>query len=71
MKCGKEIELANALISNAGLPYGGGLVVYNTQHPLIYPYTNKKRPNKPIRCDVWSVELMRYRHTNRPTDTAS
>ena len=29
------------------------------------------RPSRPIRCDVWIVEWMRYRPTNRPTDTAS
>ena len=26
------------------------------------------RPSRPIRCDVWIVERMRYRPTNRPTD---
>ena len=29
------------------------------------------RPSWPIRCDVWIVERMRYRPTNRLTDTAS
>ena len=26
------------------------------------------RPSRPIRCDVWIVERMRYRQTDRPTD---
>ena len=26
------------------------------------------RPSRPIRCDVWIVERMRYRQTERPTD---
>jgi len=26
------------------------------------------RPCRPIRCDVWIVQRMRYRPTNRPTD---
>ena len=39
---------------------------------------NETRPSRPIRCDVWIVERMRYptdqptdRLTNRPTDTFS
>ena len=28
----------------------------------------KTRPCRPIRCDVWIVERMRYQPTNRPTD---
>jgi len=31
----------------------------------------KTRPSRPIRCDVWIVERMRYRPTDRQTDTAS
>merc|ERR1712074_134300 len=35
----------------------------------------KTRPSRPIRCDVWIIERMRYRQTNQPTnqptDTAS
>ena len=31
----------------------------------------KTRPSRPIRCDVWIVERMRYRPTDQPTDTAS
>ena len=38
------------------------------------PTVKVTRPSRPIRCDVWIVERMRYptdRPTNRPTDTAS
>ena len=28
----------------------------------------KTRPSRPIRCDVWIVERMRYQPTNRQTD---
>ena len=36
--------------------------------------TKSTRPSRPIMCDVWIVERMRYptdRPTNQPTDTAS
>ena len=38
--------------------------------PCIRPcrYVNVTRPSRPIRCDVWIVERMRYQPTNRPTD---
>ena len=36
-----------------------------------WPMTRKTRPSRPIRCAVWIVERMRYRPTDRPTDTAS
>merc|ERR1712074_522345 len=37
-----------------------------------YGFRQKEtRPSRPIRCAVWIVEQMRYRPTNRPTDTAS
>ena len=29
---------------------------------------NETRPSRPIRCDVWIVERMRYRPTDRPTN---
>ena len=34
----------------------------------------KTRPSRPIRCDMWIVERMRYptdRQTDRPMDTSS
>ena len=37
-------------------------------------FLNKTRQSRPIRCDVWIVERLRYptgRPTNQPTDTAS
>ena len=30
----------------------------------------RTRPSRPIRCAGWIVERMRYRPTDRPTDTA-
>ena len=30
---------------------------------------NRIRPSRSIRCDVWIVERMRYRPTDRPTET--
>ena len=49
------------------------------QAHLIQALIYETRPSRPIRCDVWIVERMRYRPTNRqtdrqtdrPTDTAS
>ena len=34
------------------------------------PHWSLTRPSRPIRCDVWIVERMRY-PTDQPTDTAS
>ena len=34
-------------------------------------FGKETRPSRPKRCDVWIVEQMRYRPTDRSTDTAS
>ena len=33
--------------------------------------TFKTRPSRPIRCDVWIIQRLRYQPTNQPTDRAT
>ena len=51
-----------------------GFAVIELSSTMVMTNTSA-RPSRPIRCDVWIVERMRYRptdrQTDRPTDTAS
>ena len=49
-----------------------------TRAAVASPWFKQTRPSRPIRCDVWIVERMRYptnqltdQPTDQPTDTAS